>query len=158
MKSINYGWHQRFRELYDKALVKYSNEHRKVETFFTKLNGEGWIFDRPSHVYVVPADGLGAPRNLTPGPFQHTGVAWLPDSSAIATSAQRHETWDRDFAADLYLVPVGDGRGDSGEDDGGEIRDLTKQRGQYSFPSVSADGATIAFIFSSARRETKASV
>ena len=35
MKSINYGWHQRFRELYDKALVKFGNEHRKVETFFT---------------------------------------------------------------------------------------------------------------------------
>ncbi|MDQ6765160.1 MAG: DUF5069 domain-containing protein [Verrucomicrobiota bacterium] len=35
MKNENYGWHQRFRELYDKALVKYGNEHRKVETFFT---------------------------------------------------------------------------------------------------------------------------
>src|SRR6476620_4604030 len=35
MKNANYGWHQRFRELYDKALVKYGNEHRKVETFFT---------------------------------------------------------------------------------------------------------------------------
>lgn len=35
MKSINYGWHQRFRELYDKALVKYRNEHRGVGTFFT---------------------------------------------------------------------------------------------------------------------------
>ena len=35
MKSANYGWHQRFRELYDKALVKYGNEHRKMETFFT---------------------------------------------------------------------------------------------------------------------------
>ena len=35
MKNANYGWHQRFRELYDKALVKYGNEHRKVEAFFT---------------------------------------------------------------------------------------------------------------------------
>jgi hypothetical protein len=35
MKSIHYGWHQRFRELYDKALVKYRNEHRGVATFFT---------------------------------------------------------------------------------------------------------------------------
>jgi len=35
MKSINYGWHQRFRELYDKALVKYRNEHRQLESFFT---------------------------------------------------------------------------------------------------------------------------
>ncbi len=35
MKSIHYSWHQRFRELYDKALVKYRNEHRGVTTFFT---------------------------------------------------------------------------------------------------------------------------
>lgn len=35
MKNINYAWHQRFRELYDKALVKFGNEHRKVGTFFT---------------------------------------------------------------------------------------------------------------------------
>ncbi|MGI9088642.1 MAG: DUF5069 domain-containing protein [Chthoniobacterales bacterium] len=35
MKNTNYGWHQRFRELYDKALVKFGNDHRRVETFFT---------------------------------------------------------------------------------------------------------------------------
>jgi len=35
MKSIHYSWHQRFRELYDKALVKYGNDHRGVATFFT---------------------------------------------------------------------------------------------------------------------------
>ena len=34
-KNINYSWHQRFRELYDKALVKYRNEHRNLEAFFT---------------------------------------------------------------------------------------------------------------------------
>ena len=41
---------------------------RKIETFFTQLNGEGWIVDRPNHVYVIAADGTGTPRNLTPGP------------------------------------------------------------------------------------------
>jgi hypothetical protein len=35
MKGDNYAWHQRFRELYDKALVKYRNENRNVNTFFT---------------------------------------------------------------------------------------------------------------------------
>ena len=34
-KSINYAWHQRFRELYDKALVKYGNDHRQLSSFFT---------------------------------------------------------------------------------------------------------------------------
>ena len=79
---------------------------RKIERFLTRLNGEGWIFDRPAHVYVVPADGTAAPRNLTPGEFQHSGVAWVHDSSAIITSAERHDSWDRDLATDMYLVSL----------------------------------------------------
>ena len=76
---------------------------RKVERLFSRLNGENWVFDRPMHVYAIAADGTGIPRNLTPGEFQHKGVSWLRGSSAIVTSAQRHDTWDRDRARDLYL-------------------------------------------------------
>ncbi len=79
---------------------------RKIETFFTRLDNVGWIVDRPTHVYVAPADATTPPRNLTPGPFQHHGVAWLGDSSGIVTAAQRHEGWDLDLAEDLYVVPL----------------------------------------------------
>ncbi len=108
---------------------------RKIERFFTRLNGEGWIFDRPQHVYVVAADGTAAPRNLTPGPFQHSGVAWLRDATGVVTSAQRHDTWDRDLADDLYVVTLD-----------GEITALTKQTGNSFLPCVSPDGKRIAFI------------
>ncbi|MCU1401145.1 MAG: hypothetical protein JWN62_4254 [Acidimicrobiales bacterium] len=109
---------------------------RKVERFFSRLNGEGWVFDRPAHVYVVAADGTSAPRNLTPGPFQHDGTSWLADSTAVVTNAGRHETWDIDLAADLYVVPV----------DGSEIVALTEQTGNYFAPSVSPDGTRVALI------------
>ncbi len=112
---------------------------RKVERFFSRLNGEGWVFDRPQHVYVVAADGTGAPRNLTPDEFEHDGVSWLRDSSGVVTSAQRHDTWDRDNAVDLYVVPLR-----SGDDNG--IRPLTAHDGQYGRPSVSPDGTEVAFI------------
>lgn len=108
---------------------------RKIERFFTRLNGEGWVFDRPSHVYVVPADGTAKPRNLTPGEFQHGGITWTADSSAIVTSSQRHDTWDLDFASDLYVVPLE-----------GEIRALTAQTGVYGSASVSPFGDEVAFI------------
>jgi dipeptidyl aminopeptidase/acylaminoacyl peptidase len=108
---------------------------RKIETFFTRLDDEGWIVDRPLHVYVVAANGTAAPRNLTPGSFQHHGIAWLADSSGVVTSAARHETWDRDFCEDLYVVPLD-----------GEPRALTKQTGNYGNPSVSPDGTRIAFV------------
>ena len=110
-------------------------EPRKIERFFSRLNGEGWVVDRPQHVYVVPAHGTSAPRNLTPGSFQTDGVAWLADSTGIITTSRRHDTWDLDFAEDLFLVPLA-----------GEMRELTHQTGSYYSPSVSPDGTRVAFI------------
>ncbi|MFW2381521.1 MAG: S9 family peptidase [Acidimicrobiales bacterium] len=108
---------------------------RKVERFVSRMNGEDWIFDRPSDVHVVPAGGTGSPRNLTPDEFQHSGISWLPDSSAVVTSAQRHDTWDRDWAEDLYLVPLE-----------GEIVRITASDGRFWHPSVSPDGTRVAMI------------
>jgi dipeptidyl aminopeptidase/acylaminoacyl peptidase len=108
---------------------------RKIDRFFSRLNGEDWIFDRPQHVYVIASDGTGKQRNLTPGEFQHGGVAWLADSSGVVTSAQRHDTWDRDLATDLYLVPLD-----------GEIEALTHHSGMYHSPAVSPDGTRVAFL------------
>lgn len=108
---------------------------RRIDRFFSRLDGEGWIVDRPSHVHVVAADGTGSVRDLTPGEHQHHGVAWTPDSSAIITSAARHDTWDRDLATDLYLVPLE-----------GEISAITRHTGNYGSPAVSPDGTQVAFI------------
>lgn len=118
---------------------------RKIETFFTTLNGEGWIVDRPAHVYVVPSDGSRPPRNLTPGPHHHDGVSWLPDSSAVVTAGRRHANWDRDLASDVFVVPLD-----------GEIRRLTNlgvsdepgeiHEGDRAAPAVSPDGRRVAFI------------
>jgi dipeptidyl aminopeptidase/acylaminoacyl peptidase len=106
---------------------------RKIETFFTRYDGEGWVFDRPSHVFVVPLDGTVAPRNLTPGQFQHSGAAWDADSAAVLTSAQRHDGWDLDFAQDIYRVGVD-----------GTVTALTHQTGTYGAPCVGTGG--VAFL------------
>ena len=45
-----------------------------------------------------PPTAPATPRNLTPGEFQHHNIAWKPDSSGLVLSAQRHDTWDLDFA------------------------------------------------------------
>ena len=90
---------------------------RKIETFLTQLNGEGWIFDRPSHIYVIASDGTGKPRNLTPGKWQHGGISWLPDSQR-----RRHRpphatrAGTSTSANDLFVVPLE-----------GEIRALTNR-------------------------------
>ena len=65
-------------------------------------------------------------------------MSWLADSSGVVTAARRHDTWDRDFAIDLYVVPLGI------DSDG--VRCLTGHDGRYSHPSVSPDGHSVAFI------------
>ncbi len=108
---------------------------RKIEHFFTRLDGENWVYDRPSHVYVVPVDGTAAPRNLTPGKHQHHGLAWTTDSTGLITTSRRHDTWDFDFAADLYLIGLD-----------GAATGLTGQTGVYVSPAVSPDGTHVAFL------------
>jgi dipeptidyl aminopeptidase/acylaminoacyl peptidase len=108
---------------------------RKIETFFTRLNGEDFVFDRPQHIYIVPTDGTAAPRNLTPGKHEHSGPSWLADSSGVVTSGALHATWDEDLANDLHLVKLD-----------GAITTLTDQRGVYYAPSVSPDGSRVAFV------------
>jgi dipeptidyl aminopeptidase/acylaminoacyl peptidase len=108
---------------------------RRITRFFSRLNDEGWVYDRPSHVYVVPADGTESPRNLTPGEFRFSAPTWLPDSSGVVCIGAAQETWDLDLAQDLYLVPLS-----------GERRALTTQTGIYADPSVSPDGGSVAFL------------
>ncbi|MEO8363837.1 MAG: S9 family peptidase [Ilumatobacteraceae bacterium] len=108
---------------------------RKIETFFTRLNGEDFVFDRPSHVYVVPADGTAEPRNLTPGQYQHSSPSWLADSSGVVTDGALHEGWDTDLATDLHVVKLD-----------GSITSLSEHNGSYYSPSVSPDGTKVAYI------------
>ena len=107
---------------------------RKIERFFGRLDDEGWVADRPAHVFVARADGTTAPRDLTPGEFEHEGVAWSADSAALFTSAKRHDTWDLDLAQDLYRFGLD-----------GSVTALTEQTGNYVMPSVSPDGSQVAF-------------
>ncbi len=108
---------------------------RTITRFFSRLDNTGWTFDRPQHVYVVPADGTATARNLTPGEFAFDEPSWLADSSGVIASGQAHETWDLDFAVDLYEIPLD-----------GPRRLLTDSTGAFFSPSVSPDGTLVAFL------------
>lgn len=108
---------------------------RKIETFFSTLNGEGFVCDRPTHLYVVDVAATAAPRNLTAGPYECDGIAWLADSSAIVTTSARHDDWDFDQANDVFRVDLD-----------GTLTALTARSGAYSNPSVSPDGSRVAVL------------
>jgi dipeptidyl aminopeptidase/acylaminoacyl peptidase len=112
---------------------------RRVTRLIYRLNAAGWTIDRPNRIFVVAADGSSAPRTVTPGAFQADGLAWSPDSSKIAFTSARHETWDLDLANDLWVVQV---------DGTPEPQRLTDPGSAYARPSWSPDGRCLAYYFS----------
>ncbi|MGH9100289.1 MAG: S9 family peptidase, partial [Acidimicrobiales bacterium] len=110
---------------------------RRVLRFFSRLNGEDFVVDRPRRVMVVPADGLAPPLRLTDGPFEASGLAWSPDGSAIAFASGRHERWDLDGAVDLFTVP---------SDGSGEPERLTETAAAYGSAAWSPDGSRLAYV------------
>jgi len=77
---------------------------RRITRLQYKLDDVGWTADRPRHLFVVPADGSGAPRQVTDGDFEDSSPAWSPDGSTIAFVSARHPDWDLELCADVYLV------------------------------------------------------
>jgi dipeptidyl aminopeptidase/acylaminoacyl peptidase len=112
---------------------------RRVTRLIYRLNAAGWTMDRPNRIFVVPADGSSAPRAVTPGPFQSDGLAWSPDSSTIAFTSARHDTWDLDLANDLWIVRA---EGTS------EPERLTDSASVYARPSWSPDGRHLSYYVS----------
>jgi dipeptidyl aminopeptidase/acylaminoacyl peptidase len=109
---------------------------RRIERLFTRLDSEGWINDRPLHVFVVAVDGASPARLLTPGSFEAGGAAWSPDGRRIAFTSGRHDEWDLDWAVDLFVVDAfGDAASPTRISETGPI---------YSLPSWSPDGTRIA--------------
>lgn len=60
-----------------------SREPRKIENLNFMLNGEGFISDRPSNIWVAALDGSGDVRNLTPGVHECSSPTWWNDSREL---------------------------------------------------------------------------
>lgn len=109
-------------------------------TMITKMryraDGAGFLKEGYSQLFVMSADG-GSPRQITSGDFNHGGnLCWLPDSSAIIFSANRHE--DNEFQpnnSELYRVNLSDR----------SITALTDRVGPDGSPVLSRDGKVLAF-------------
>lgn len=102
-----------------------------------------WRDGKYTHLLMVSAKG-GAPRDLTPGPFDSPtfflgapdGYAISPDGGEVCYASNRtgHPAWTTNN--DLYLVPAS----------GGEAKDITRDNpGSDAAPQYSPDGRYIAY-------------
>jgi dipeptidyl aminopeptidase/acylaminoacyl peptidase len=103
-----------------------------------------WNDGKRSHLFVVPADGSVAPRELTPGanydvpPDERGGpgdINFSPDGKEICFTAVTDKMEAVSTNGDLFLVPVS----------GGEAKRITTNPGFDGNPVYSPDGQFIAY-------------
>ncbi|WP_347057216.1 prolyl oligopeptidase family serine peptidase [Blastococcus sp. HT6-30] len=106
-----------------------------------RLDGVGFVRDRPSQVFVValPADFVddAAPRprpvQVTSGDADCTDVTWRPDAGELAFVSVRHERAGRDLVRDVHAV----------RPDGTGLRHLTDSRADCAQPVYTPDGTSL---------------
>jgi len=103
-----------------------------------------WNERKRSHLFVIPADGSAAPRDLTPGadfdvpPDERGGpgdINFSPDSKEICFTAVTDKMEAISTNGDLFTAPLA----------GGEIKRITTQQGFDGEPVYSPDGKYIAY-------------
>ena len=107
---------------------------RDIKTIGFKADGKGFVQDRKTHLFVVPADGSAEPRQLTDGEFDHADPAWSSDGTTVVVCAYREDDHELSSDVDLYLVMVGNG----------SVQRLTGGGAMFMKPSWSPDGTSIA--------------
>ena len=103
---------------------------RKIESYFSKLNGQGFIFDRPKHVHVVAVDGSAPMRDITPGPWECSSPSWFDDGQRLAVEINRFPT---NFSSDIGIVSL----------DRADPELLTDGTGMYGLPIVTPVGSVL---------------
>lgn len=110
------------------------SDYHFVDRLQYLMNGEGFVYDKVPHLWLVDAS-TGEARRLTDGPSPDRDPAWSPDATKIAFSTNRRNDWDIDVRASIWTVDVASGALTGITDTG---------RSMFTTPAWLPDGATIA--------------
>jgi dipeptidyl aminopeptidase/acylaminoacyl peptidase len=117
--------------------AKWADPPKLIDRMVFRLDGEGYLPNSFTQLFVVAADG-GSARQLTHGDFDTDGTpAFTMDGKSVLISANRRP--DADFEPidnEIYRVDLAD---DS-------LHPLTDRRGPDRSPVVSPDGKHIAYL------------
>jgi dipeptidyl aminopeptidase/acylaminoacyl peptidase len=140
-KSIAFQMNVPFRETWALKVpaappgAKWTEPPRVVEKLRYRADGQGFLPEGFTHMFVVSADG-GKPRQITSGNWNQGGGRWTPDSKSLLITTNRVP--DSEYAwreNDIYSVDVATGA----------TKQLTKRKGPDGNPVPSPDGRLIAY-------------
>ncbi|MEV4512922.1 S9 family peptidase [Dactylosporangium sp. NPDC049525] len=106
---------------------------RRITRYFYRVDGVGFVLDRPAHLFVTDLDGT--PTQVTHGERSHGDPDWSPDGQSLAFVSEQHDTWGDDIASDVCVMPAG----------GGEIRVLTDTTFGVGLCRWAPDGGSVLF-------------
>jgi dipeptidyl aminopeptidase/acylaminoacyl peptidase len=117
--------------------AKWAEPPKLIDRMVFRVDGEGYLPNTFSQLFVVGADG-GAARQLTQGDFDHDGTpAFTIDGKSVLIAANRRSDADYEpLDSEIYRVDLSDG----------SIHALTDRRGPDIHPVVSPDGKHIAYL------------
>ncbi|MDO5700636.1 MAG: alpha/beta fold hydrolase [Bowdeniella nasicola] len=103
---------------------------RRLPATHGRLNGRGYVYDRPDHLFFVPvpalhedpafeasaraserglsARPLGQATRMTEGPAAFTLLDITADDRYALALSRQHEGWEQDLREDLFAVPLKD--------------------------------------------------
>jgi dipeptidyl aminopeptidase/acylaminoacyl peptidase len=109
---------------------------RRIDRFEYRIDGIGFLLDRPSHLWVVsPHAADREPQRLTHEDWNFAHPTWTPDGRHLVVATEHVED-ELSLAGDLYVVAVG----------GGDLRRLTRSTTSIGPAAVGEDGGVVYFL------------
>ncbi len=107
---------------------------RVFDDLTIRFDGQGWLRDGATHVFVVGAQG-GEPRQITDGDNDFSDPAWLDDDTVLVVGNDVPDAELDPIESEIYAVDLSDDSRTA----------LTSRDGPDASPAVSPDGARIAY-------------